>query len=446
MHGAVQREPDEAFGVMRVEVLPLNEAQLQAVAAQVQKRREHKYRQLEVMIDYAETNTCRRRSILQHFGDTGSADAPLCCDNCLVQTETAETPRNQSDLTQAERAALIVLDTLKHLKWPIGKTKLAQLLKGSAAKDMQRFEYDQARNYGKFAALKKYEIEALIDQLIESGYVKQVGSERPTLKLTPRGEGALHTRSAIRVELRHIAPSATQRVKAAQEAGGTIALTGQLLARGLTPDQIAAERGLTTGTIYSHLAQFIAQGQVDVNAVVDAEVQQQIRAAIEAAGSVQYLAPIKQRLPEEIDYNVIRCVANAWSIEHGEKPATLPRKDGQELAAQVCEWGESGNREHIRDLIAALGSDNGNVRRLTASALGKLKAVEAVEPLLALLAQESGPQVRQYTIKALGQIGAERAKDALEQIARNSREMDYNRLAAKTALRQSAVTDSTATI
>jgi ATP-dependent DNA helicase RecQ len=433
---ALRREPDESFGVMRVATLPLNEAQLQAVAAQVQKRREHKYRQLEVMVDYAETNACRRRSILRHFGDTGSADAPLCCDNCLSQTETVEAPPNQSELSQSERAALIVLDTLKYLKWPIGKGKLAQLLKGSAAKDMQRFEYDQARNYGKFAALKQYEIEALIDQLIESGYVKQIGSERPTLKLTPRGANALQNRSAIRVELRHISPTATQQARAQKEAGGTIALTGQLLARGLSPDQISAERGLTVGTIYSHLAQLIAQGKVDVDTVVAAEVQQQIRATIEQVGSVQYLAPIKQRLPEEIDYNVIRCVVNAWLIEQGANPSTPQRKSGQELAAYVYEWGESGNQERIPDLIITLDSDNGNVRRLAASALGKLKATEAVEPLLALLEKESGPQVRQYTIKALGSIGDERARDKLEQIAHDAGEMDYNRLAAKTALKQ----------
>lgn len=433
---ALRREPDEAFGVMRVETLSLNEAQLQAVAAQVLKRREHKYRQLEVMINYAETNACRRRSILRHFGDAGSAEAPLCCDNCLSQTEPVEAPRPQSALSQSERAALIVLDTLKYLKWPVGKGKLTQLLKGSTAKDMQRFEYDQARNYGKFAALKKYEIEALIDQLIESGYVKQVGSERPTLKLTPRGANALQTRSAIRVELRHISPTATQQARAQKEAGGTIALTEQLLARGLTPDQISAERGLTVGTIYSHLAQLIAQGKVKVDAAVPAETQRLIRAAIEAVGSVQYLAPIKQRLPEEIDYNVIRCVANAWQIEHGKQPMTSQRKGEQELAAYVFEWGESGNRERIPDLIVTLNSDNGNVRRLAASALGKLKAVEAVESLLALLEREPGPQVRQYTIKALGRIGDKRARDKLEQIARNTGEMDYNRLAAKTALKQ----------
>ena len=187
---------------------------MQAVAAQVLARREHKYRQLEVMVDYAETNACRRRSILQHFGDTRFRRRAVMLRQLPVANRGRRNAAHQSDLSQSERAALIVLDTLKHLKWPIGRTKLAQLLKGSSAKDMQRFEYDQARNYGKFATLKKYEIEALIDQLIESGHVKQVGSERPTLKLTPRGETALHMKSAIRVELRHITPSATRRVKA----------------------------------------------------------------------------------------------------------------------------------------------------------------------------------------------------------------------------------------
>ena len=320
---ALHRDPDEAFGLMHVDVLPWDETRLQAVAAQVLARREHKYRQLEVMVDYAETNACRRRSILQHFGDTGSADAPLCCDNCLSRSETDEAPRTQSELSQSERAALIVLDTLKYLRWSIGKTKLAQLLKGSSARDMQRFEYDQARNYGKFAALKLSEVEALIDQLIESGYVKQVGSERPTLKLTPRGETALQMKAAIRVELRQITPDATRRVKAEKEAGGTLALTEQLLARGFTPDQIAAERGLTSGTIYSHLAQLIAQGKVNVDAVVPADVQQQIRAAIDTVGSAQYLAPIKQRLPEDIDYNLIRCVVEAVKRERASPPALL---------------------------------------------------------------------------------------------------------------------------
>ncbi|MER3448138.1 MAG: hypothetical protein C4291_15535, partial [Candidatus Dadabacteria bacterium] len=79
----------------------------------------------------------------------------------------------------------------------VGKTKLAQILKGSSAQDMAY--YTRARNYGKFASLRLAEIEQLIEQLSSAGYLKQVGSKRPTLRLTPRGESALKARTAIKV-------------------------------------------------------------------------------------------------------------------------------------------------------------------------------------------------------------------------------------------------------
>ena len=90
-------------------------------------------------------------------------------------------------------------------------------------------------------------------------------------------------------------------------------------------------------------------------------------------------------------------------MEHGEAlPASTETSRGPERAAQVHALGESGAFENVPDLIAALSDSNGNVRRLAASALGKLKSLDAVEPLLKLLENETGPQVRQYTIKALG--------------------------------------------
>jgi ATP-dependent DNA helicase RecQ len=439
---ALRREPDEAFGRIRAEARPLSEPTLQELARQAAERREHKRQQLEKMVDYAETNACRRRSILHHFGDSGPADAPICCDNCLARADSAEVEARAAQ-SQSERAALIVLDTLAHLKWEIGKGKLAQLLKGSASKDMAF--YKRARNYGKFAALRLSEIESLIGQLVDAGYLKQVGSRLPTLKLTPKGENALRARAAIQVDLRSVRPGAAQRLKVEREAGGTVALTGQMLLRGLTPEQIAAERGLTASTIYSHLAQLIAEGKADVNAVIPAETQKQIRAAIEAVGAAEYLAPIKFRLPETIDYGMIRCVANAWRREQNAAPPGSPEiPSGKDRAARVHALGESGLPEHVPELVVALTDADGNVRRLAASALGKLRASAAVAPLLALLEHEPGPQVRQYAIKALSQIGDDRARATLERIAADSAEMDYNRSAAASALRSLRPLSSTA--
>jgi len=442
--GVLRRAPDEAFGVLRAEALPLSDSALQSIAAQVASRRKLKRQQLAKIVDYAETNACRRRTILDHFGDTGPADAPICCDNCLSRAEPVEAEFRPAQ-SQSERAGLIVLDAVARLKWEIGKGKLAQILKGSSAKGVKA--YAQARNYGKFASLRLSEIEGVIAQLIGSGYLKSVvkqigdsdrhsrpGSSVPILKLTPRGETALQSRAAIQVDLRPVKAGGARNLKAKREARVTVALTGQELARGLTPEQIAAERGLAVGTIYSHLATLIADGQVSLDSVVPADTQKKIHVAIEKVGSADYLAPIKALLPEGISYGMIRCVVNARLREHGAPPSTGETPAGKDLAGQVHAWGESTSLEHVPALVLALSDSNGNVRRLAASALGKLEAVAAVEPLLALLEREPSPQVRQYAIKALGKIGDGNAREILERISGDPAEMEYNRVAAKAAL------------
>ena len=329
--GLIAREPYDEFGMMRVNAAPLNEGLLRQIAAQVKTRQEHKRRLLAKMVSYAETNACRRRAILDYFGDHGSADAPLCCDNDIARAEIkTEQVATRAATTDAELLALTVLDAAQTFQRKIGKGKLADILKGSKAKDVQIFV--KSSFYGKLAALRKTDLENLIQQLFDDGYLKQVGSEYPTLALTPRGEHAVKMRAAIQTNIRPPRPDEIEKTRAEKEAGGTVLLTGQLLAQGNTPEQIAATRGLTPGTIYSHLAQLIAEGRADINRVVPPQTQTQIRAAIAAVGSAQYLAPIKARLPEEIDYNVIRCVANALLREHNQTPPAPPAAPRVEIA------------------------------------------------------------------------------------------------------------------
>jgi superfamily II DNA helicase RecQ len=318
--GALARLPDEAGGLICIQPRMLSENALQKIAGQVEAHRKHKRAMLAKMVQYAETNDCRRSLILNHFGDTGSTDAPICCDNCLSRAEIEEAESRPAE-TQSERAALIVLETISRVN--LGKQKIAKLLRGSKARDITR--YTRHPNYGKFAALQMGEIEALIDQLLQAGYIKSIGSRLPTLGLTPKGQNALKARSAIQVNLRRVTQSASRRKKAEQEAGGTLALTGQLLESGLTPSQIAAERGLSESTIYTHLARLIIAGKANVDAVVPADQQQLIRAAIRAVGSAEYLFPIKERLPDSIGYGPIRCVVEAWKIENGITDQNLIR-------------------------------------------------------------------------------------------------------------------------
>lgn len=87
----------------------------------------------------------------------------------------------------------------------------------------------------------------------------------------------------------------------------------------------------------------------------------------------------------------------------------------RKLAARAKELGESASPASFRELAELTGSESPLVRRLAASALGKLagivdpeSAVKTLHPLLS----DVHPQVRQYSAKALGAFGFH-AKDVL---------------------------------
>ncbi len=105
----------------------------------------------------------------------------------------------------------------------------------------------------------------------------------------------------------------------------------------------------------------------------------------------------------------------------------------------VVALGNSNDPSAITELIDFTKSRNGNVRRLAASALGKLsrvkpdiyKAVHALEILL----EDEKPQVRQYAMKALGKIGRIDKKQ-IESIINNPSEKTYNVSLANQLLRR----------
>lgn len=291
---------------------------VQQAASRSRDHIRHRTEQLDHMIHYAETNSCRRRIVLQHFGDHGNADAPVCCDNCetrksLSTQATSETVGDVAQMDLIERAALIILDTARRLGTrQVGREKLAQILKGSKAKDILKFHYDKHAYYAKLAAIQQNQIEDIIQELISLGYFKVVGGEYPVIKLTPKGESAIQQKTSIPLKLpQGFSKHKIEKKKAQMQAGGTVEYTAQLIHEGLTPEQIARRRELTLMTIYGHCAKLIEAGKLDADQVIEKKTKEKITAAIQKVGSTQLLFPIKSILPDEITYEMIRCVVAA---------------------------------------------------------------------------------------------------------------------------------------
>lgn len=339
---ALTRYPNQPGNLVCVQAHALEPQALKKIAAQVEIFRQHKHDMLLRMVDYALTNYCRRQSILDYFGDTGSAQAPICCDNCLAQEQEQKTSFRKAS-SQYERAALAVLQTVAELSFGLGRNKIALILNGSRAKAVTRFT--AVRTYGRLTHLRLKEIETLIDQLQVMGYLKAAGSRRPFLILTPIGKSALKSGAAVSINLHPLQEGASRREKVERQAGATVLQSGEMLKKGLNPEQIAAARGLTVNTIYSHLSHLIASGQISLDTVVPEALQRQIGAAIEATGSADRLAPIKERLPESISYNQIRCVIADLKPKHEAHASQIslalqadPVQANEELFAELRKW------------------------------------------------------------------------------------------------------------
>lgn len=102
----------------------------------------------------------------------------------------------------------------------------------------------------------------------------------------------------------------------------------------------------------------------------------------------------------------------------------------RKLCARATALGESADPSVFDELVQLTRSESRRVRRLSASALGKLAGIvsnkDAVNVLTPLL-QDTHPQVRQYSAKALGAYGthAQAVLPDLRDLYKNPNEKDY---------------------
>lgn len=101
------------------------------------------------------------------------------------------------------------------------------------------------------------------------------------------------------------------------------------------------------------------------------------------------------------------------------------------MAQRAVDLGRAGDGRALGELVQLLKTPSAEVRRLAASAIGKLAGLTdgttAVGALLPML-RDAHPQVRQYAVKALKAYGtaAKPALNDLRDMAANAEEKDYN--------------------
>ena len=233
----------------------------------------------------------------------------------IVVASTPNGPRPLSD--EEHLATRKILSCIARLEGRFGKGAIAGVLRGSRAKNILANELDQIPTYGLLSEYSQDELTRFINALIVAGCVRQSGGAYPTVSLTELGRQVMRDRCRVELDLESVeadtsdesdAPPSTREEPKPVVKGETRELTYQLYREGLSVREIAERRGLKPLTIEEHLASLIEEGR-DVR--VEDFVSEADRPMIEAAArrcGLERLKPIKDALPDRIDYCAIRMV------------------------------------------------------------------------------------------------------------------------------------------
>jgi ATP-dependent DNA helicase RecQ len=142
-----------------------------------------RWRQYREIWAYVENESCRRRAILRHFGDRAEPErAGTCCDVCdpgLLPELPAPAPETIENLDQA------ILSVARGARPSVGRTTCAAILHGARSKKIERNSYDGLPAYGASSHMRRADILARIDELIEQKRLATSGGTRPVLKVPP---------------------------------------------------------------------------------------------------------------------------------------------------------------------------------------------------------------------------------------------------------------------
>ncbi|MBD3373405.1 RecQ family ATP-dependent DNA helicase [candidate division KSB1 bacterium] len=271
-----------------LQIRKLDPRKLERVVKLIAERRHHKYAMLDQMVNYAETLQCRRKTLLDYFGDRSDPKAIKCCDNCDPKTPTRQNHRASIEF--------IIVDAITRHHMRIGVEKLAKILKGSTQDAIVQHGHMSNPYYEFLKDWNLQDIIACIIKLLKAGYLERIRMNSfRVLDITEKGAQLLKG-ARFRFQPKKQKPKVA-----------SFFITLNLFKQGLDIHEIAENRNLKPGTIYTHLALAIETGHLDLNQVISSAREKVIRKAI-SESETSALADIKDILPPDVDYGEIKCV------------------------------------------------------------------------------------------------------------------------------------------
>ncbi|HYI37958.1 MAG TPA: ATP-dependent DNA helicase RecQ [Thermoleophilaceae bacterium] len=154
-----------------------------ACRVSVEEGAKARWRQYREIWAYTEGETCRRQTILRHFGDEVGAvarpEGAPCCDVCDAGLVPELPPPSLEAVADLDDA---ILSVAKAAQPAVGRTTCAEILHGSQSKKIKRNSYDGLPAYGTSSHMRRADILARVDELIEAGQISTTSGPYPVLQ------------------------------------------------------------------------------------------------------------------------------------------------------------------------------------------------------------------------------------------------------------------------
>ncbi|MBA7525095.1 ATP-dependent RNA helicase DbpA [subsurface metagenome] len=145
------------------------------------------YKKLLDMVNFCESRTCRRKILLDYFGEAYHETNCGNCDNCLEPKETID----------GTFIAQKVISCVSQVRERFGISYIADVLCGSKSQKIIRNLHDTLTTYGTGKEYAKKQWQAFIRELVQLGYLKSEGDKYPIVKLTPRSRDILSKKERV---------------------------------------------------------------------------------------------------------------------------------------------------------------------------------------------------------------------------------------------------------
>ena len=138
---------------------------------------------LKRMREYAESNVCRRRILLNYFNEQSDHD----CGNCDV----CQNPPQRFDGT---RYVQMALSAMKRTEEQVRLSTITEILKGMASATVVKKGYNQLKTFGVGRELSVQDWNDYLLQMMQMGFFEIVYNEGRRTMVTPSGEDVLYGR------------------------------------------------------------------------------------------------------------------------------------------------------------------------------------------------------------------------------------------------------------